>query len=620
MAPDGVDSLVMKLEVAWSDRPEGLLGQTLGWVILGYATLLLALLCGVLLMVAGTVLAFGQPGPGGMVLAGALWVSGLLVATFIMVCLWVRFDPPSGITLARKEHPELHALIREICGRTGAASFHRVMLDAEMNASVVQNPRLGVFGWYRSYLVIGLPLMEVLTVEEFKAVLAHEFAHVAGADGKTCAWLYRTRATWERVVAHMSSGRCCSFVARFFTRFWPRFNSRAFMLSRFSEFAADRVSASAVSAQALANGLQRLAIQGARLEEEFWEPLEARISGSDPLPSDVMERMSALLRVNPDASKAESWLAAALGKATGTVDSHPGLADRLERLGVRPCGPFPLLLEVVPPATAATELFRPGFTAEAQAVFGKEWLVKATKSRRTGSNAGLPVQDARSVREAWNRIAALCRLDGLEKIQPEVLTLLERRPNHSGALFLRGCHLAEKGDPGSARYLEQAAADPTLSVRAFETLARFHAKFGRQEETASLRERAESHERELRAALVERNQVTKNDSFLPHDLCPRELDSLRQALECETAVRRAWVGARQVQHFPSWPHLILVLETGWPAFKPTSEAAQQQLIARVLESWEVDGYVQVLRYDEHTRLILRALKRGIADSEVYRRK
>jgi Zn-dependent protease with chaperone function len=621
MTRDSFTSLVNQLEAAWSDRPEGLLKHTVQWVVLGYITLLVTLLLGTALLAAGVVLAVKFQSFGGTLLAAAVALTGGMTAAFICGCLWVRFDPPPGLELSEEEHPDLYALIQETGAATGGVCFHRVILDPEMNASVVQNPRLGVLGWYRAYLVLGLPLLETLEVEEFKAVLAHEFAHVAGADGKTGAWLHRTRTTWERVVAHMSSGPYCPFIARFFNWFWPRFNSRAFILSRFNELAADRISAEAISPEALARGLQRLAIQGERLEDELWDPLERKFLGSGPLPEDVMEQMSALLRKNPDPKQAEMWLQRVLGKSRDAKDSHPSLADRVARLGFR-AGDGTLPLDTIsPPSSAAEDLLRPAFLAKARAVFSREWLAEAMKSPRTAQTGREGSrQETRTVKEAWNRIAALSRLDGLEKIQPEVVALLERRPNHSGALYLRGCHLAAKGDPNSTKFLEQAAADPTLSVRAFETLASFYAQIGRTAETASLKERAERHERELRSALVERNQVTKEDSFLPHDLCAREIDSLRDALEQEAVVRRAWVGAKQVKHFPSWRHLILVIDVRWPAFKPVSERAQQQLVARILDHWETDGYVHVVRLDETTRPILKALRQGMADSQVYRQR
>lgn len=616
MTRDSFNLLVTELDRSWSDQPRGLLRETLSWVLLGYIILLAALLVCALLFIAGLFIALKFHGLGGTLIAAAVAFLGSLASVLILGCLWVRFDPPGGIVLGEQHHPRLHRLIRETAAATGGIRFHQIVLDAELNASAVQNPRLGVFGWYRTYLVIGLPLMEALTREEFRAVLAHEVAHVAGPDGKARAWLYRTRSTWEKIVGHMSASPFCPLLSKFYHWFWPRFNSRAFLLSRYNELEADRVSAETVSPEALASGLRRLAIQGLRLDEQLWQPLESAIAGSEDLPSDVMDRVSRLIHTAPDAPTEERWATRAFSKSTQVTDLHPGLAERLSRLGHSEV----VAGSLVPGLSAAADLLENQFLVEARARFSSEWLAAAIAARKTGRGRSGAAAECRSIQEAWKRIAALSRLDGLEKIQPEIQALLARRPDHSGALFLRGCHLAEKGQESAPVFLEKAASDPTIAVRAYETLAKYHSRFGDPAETTLLKERAECHEREMRAALVERGCLNQGDSFLPHDLGETELELLRELLAADPAVRRVWLGAKEVKHFPCWRHLVLVVETRWPAFKPVSERVQQQLLARIVERWEVNAYVQTLRYEEGTRAILKAIRRQVADSEVFRRR
>ncbi len=607
-------TLVAELSPSRSDKPHGLLRETVLWVLLGYAVLFLALMFCAVLLVTGVLLAAFYQGLGGTLLAAAISLAGLLTAVLILACLWVKFDRPQGILLTEEDHPELHRVIRETGSCLGEVSFHEVLLDPQLNAAAVQNPRLGMFGWYRSFLVIGLPLMEVLTPEEFRAVLAHEFAHVGGPDGRLRAWLHRTRATWEKIVGRLPASPLCPLLAKFVHWFWPRFNSRAFRLSRFNELEADRISAEAVSPEVLASGLRRLAIQGQRLDEELWQPLEAAIPNSTPLPDDVMDKLSALVRSEPPAARREGWARQIMALGAEAGDTHPGLADRLSRLD--PPDALPLA-HLVPERCAADELLGSAFQGEARERFSREWLRGATCSRAAHRRASGDACDARGVRDAWKRIAALSRLDGLEKIQPEVLALLERRPDHSGALFLRGCHLAQQGDCSSADFLERAAGDPIIAARAFETLASYHARRGDTAQMDHLRSRAARHDRELRAALVERSRVDKADSFLPHDLSAREMELLRETLAAEPAIRRAWVGAKQVTHFPGWKLLVLVVDARWPAFRPVSERTQCQLLERLAEQWEVDAYVHPVRLDEGTRQVLRAIRRRVADSEVY---
>ena len=616
MTRETFHSLVAELDHSWSAQPRGLLRETLTWVILGYIVIFAALSACALVFIAGLYIALRFQGPAGTLIAGAVALAGSLASVLILGCLWVRFAPPEGVVVDEDRHPRLHRLIRDTVAATGCVRFHQVLLDAGLDISAVQNPRLGVFGWYRTYLVIGLPLMEALTVEEFHALLAHEAAHVTGPDGRIRAWLHRTRITVEKIVGHMSTSPFRPLLSRFFHWFWPRFNSRAFLLSRYNQLEADRISAETVSPEALASGLRRLAIQRLRLDEQLWQPLEAAIPDSAELPPDVMERVSALIRTVPDPATEERWEAQAFARPTDATGLHPGLAERLTRLGHSkvPAG------SLVPSPGAAEDLLDDSFVDGVRARFSSVWLAAALAARKAGRGRSDAAADHRSVQEAWKRIAALSRLDGLEKIQPEVLSFLEYRPDHSGALFLRGCHLAEKGHAGSTAFLERAASDPTIAARAYETLARYHSRFGDPAEATLLAQRAERHEREMRSALIERGQVNHGDSFLPHDLGGTELELLREILAGDPAVRRVWLGAKEVKYFPSWRHLVLVVEARWPAFKPVSERMQQQVLSRIAERWDVDAYVQPLRYDEGTKPVLRAIRRQVADSEIYRRK
>lgn len=615
MSQDNFQSLVNRLEVAWSGRPEGLLRHTVGWVALGYAALAVSVLTGVALLTAGVALAVLHQSLASTLLASLIALAGLALAAFVLGCLWVRFEPPAGLVLEEKDHPELHRLLRELGDRAGGVRFHRVILDPEMNASVVQTPQLGVFGCYRAHLVIGLPLMEALPLEELRAVLAHEIGHLTRADGKTSAWLHRTRETWERVVDRLSRCGFCPVIGSFFQWFWPRFNSRAFVLSRFSELAADRFAARAVSPDALASGLRRLAIVGRRAESEFWEAVESSVGSGGELPTDVMERLAESVRTPAEPAAAAAWLAEALAKPTGSTDSHPGLAARLAAMGLPAAPGDSPRLELPEGMSAADHLLTPGFLDHARRHFSREWLVEARKcqARRTRQQ---DLEQTAGTRKAWERIAALKRLDGLEKVQPEVIALLERQPAHSGALYLRGSHLAEKSDPQACDFLERATSDPTFAGLAYETLERVLTSHGRNDEAARVKERALQHEHELRAALVERNRIAPSDTFFPHDLCQSDLQVLREILSGEAAVKRAWLAAKEVRHFPNWPLVVVGLEL----CRGLSSNARRNLDLQLVRLWGGEAHVMIFVVDDETKPVLRALCRAIPDSEVYGRK
>src|SRR5205814_4685403 len=98
--------------------------------------------------------------------------------------LLVRVKAPQGRAVTRTEAPELFAVLDDLQTQLRSAAFHQVFIDPRCNAGVVQVPRLGVFGWSRNYLLIGLPLLDGLSPDEMRAVLAHEFAHLSREHGR----------------------------------------------------------------------------------------------------------------------------------------------------------------------------------------------------------------------------------------------------------------------------------------------------------------------------------------------------------------------------------------------------------------------------------------------------
>ncbi|WP_446011790.1 M48 family metallopeptidase [Candidatus Electrothrix sp.] len=119
--------------------------------------------------------------------AGALgWQTALAVPVLIWAVWLTRMllmmkggrKPIPGIPVSREQAPELYAMIDTLCAQADVRPLRRVLITNEFNASVDQLPRLGVFGWQRKTLLLGLPLLKSMTVEQVKAVLAHELGHL----------------------------------------------------------------------------------------------------------------------------------------------------------------------------------------------------------------------------------------------------------------------------------------------------------------------------------------------------------------------------------------------------------------------------------------------------------
>jgi len=179
MTNEEFEALVGRLEPEARNHPARYRRRVIALAFAGYAYLgfILALLSGLFALALLSVIYLQALGIKLAFVIGAfLW--------FVVSSLWVRLLPPEGIKVTAREAPELLAVVERLQTALGAPPFHEVVIDGNYNASVVQVPRLGVFGWYRNYLTIGLPLMKVLTPEQLEAVIAHELGHLAGGHGR----------------------------------------------------------------------------------------------------------------------------------------------------------------------------------------------------------------------------------------------------------------------------------------------------------------------------------------------------------------------------------------------------------------------------------------------------
>lgn len=200
MTKDEFDALIARLEIQAARDPAAYQRRVTLLALLGnvYLGALLLVIVAILIALAAYVMVLKAIG-----VKLFLVVSAFLVTVFR--ALWIRVSAPVGREVHRHEAPDLFAMIEALGRELQAPHFHHAVIDDEMNAAVAQVSRLGVFGWYRNHLVIGLPLMKSLTIEQFKAALAHEFGHLARGHGRVGNWIYCQRLRWLRLTSELQS-------------------------------------------------------------------------------------------------------------------------------------------------------------------------------------------------------------------------------------------------------------------------------------------------------------------------------------------------------------------------------------------------------------------------------
>ncbi len=232
-----------------------------------------------------------------------------------------RFLPP-GPRLLDSEQPRLFNLIYAVAARAGERAPDDVYAVADVNALVADYGR-------RRVMVLGLPLIQVLTVSELEAVVAHEFGHHAGGDTRQ-TWVYRTRERIKRTLATLRGGwRLLRLPFLLYGRLFLRVTQA---VSRRQEFVADQLAARIVGAQPLANALRSVAAASTGFRS-YWSQEYLPILNAGYRPP-LMEGFDAFL-ANPSVHDAlDSSLDQLLARAPSSpYDSHPPVAARIAALG-----------------------------------------------------------------------------------------------------------------------------------------------------------------------------------------------------------------------------------------------------------------------------------------------
>ncbi|MEP7008767.1 MAG: M48 family metallopeptidase [Acidobacteriota bacterium] len=556
--------------------------------------------------------------------AGLIKLEILLLAFAAMVLrsLWVRIEPPQGLPLDRARVPELFSGLDALRKKLRTPDIHRVLLVPDFNAAIAQVPRLGLLGWQRNHLILGLPLLYALSPDEIRAVLAHELGHLSRAHGRTGTWLYRARTTWDQLGEQLAKSNSKStFLFRsFFAWFLPRFSSRAFVLSRQQEYEADRHAAEIAGAEALGDALVRLRLGDAALGREllpaFWRQAEH-------LPEPPRHGLIDLWRTTGReavSGEAATRLDEALAEATGLEDTHPSLAQRLSALHVAPRVPG------VPEVNAAEHYLGaalPGLAEELESTLlaagspaWRERHGEATRERAelvelAGRGDPTPEQTLR-------RAELTESLDGEAAALPLYQAALALSDQLAGAHFALGRILAGRGDKVAQAHLEKAISlDRKYEIAGLAFLSLLFQSKGDAKGAALAGLQLSEQVERLTEAERRRNRIAPGDSFRPNGLDAAAVEALRVALAQFPELKTAYLVRKVDNDLPDRPLLILGIRL---SVNLKSRAYYTQYAQRIINALGelLPGEAFVMALDLETRA-LRAALRDASGAEVYRR-
>jgi Zn-dependent protease with chaperone function len=255
------------------------------------------------------------------------------------VGLWrairTRPEPMHGLIVAPHDAPELWGLVHALANEVGTRTPDEIRLVPEVNAAVSEDAKLlGLVGGRRR-LYLGMPLLQALSVDQLRSVVAHELGHYSGAHTRLGAVAYRGRLAIGHTIGRIGPWNPVGWVFRGYSRLYLLVDNAA---SRRQELDADRASVRVAGPEVATSALHELPIIDAAWDFYFgayvapgWELGYAPddvFGGFGALLAGRNEELAKMRDQEPEVHRSR-W------------DTHPSNAERIAVMRAAPQVPHP---------------------------------------------------------------------------------------------------------------------------------------------------------------------------------------------------------------------------------------------------------------------------------------
>ncbi|MEZ2223297.1 M48 family metalloprotease [Rhizobium sp. RCC_161_2] len=312
------------------------------WLAFGDVSLLV---CGSALILSPLLLALLLPSRLLLVLFALPSLSWVFYGLMVLRAYAAVPAPPvsNGILLDPGKVTALASELERLRLACDAPAFTAVYINAELNASIYQTGSRA--GQPKHILVLGLPLLALLTGKQAAAVIAHEYAHISRQHGHFARWAYVARQRWAALgELHERNHRLITAPLRLFLSWYvPRMMRETLEFSRRCEMVADAQAIAVCGSDIAFEAEAALALRQRAMSSRFWPDIFAQ-AGSDDI---ALIRPFTHLLTEPanshprDGAQAAVWLHERLCQEPDNHSTHPVFFDRIAATGFEPAGPLP---------------------------------------------------------------------------------------------------------------------------------------------------------------------------------------------------------------------------------------------------------------------------------------
>jgi len=265
-----------------------------------------------------------------------IWLGVVLVAALVCYRITqIKPKPPVGLTLAEDKAPELFKLVQRHRNYFKRPVIHRIVITANYELDIVKTPMWALPVWSTNTMLIGLPVLQSLSPQQFECVVARRIGQFSKRYNPLTNWLYQLRSIWQqyRVIYSTQKGLGIEPLKWFFTAYAPFYTTVSLYAARLDELNADTYAMELFNDEDVLEMITADALCRWYLQNQFW-PAVYKIASIEtkslPTPH---TKMAPAVHAIKNGEKLDSLIDKVYKEKPHSRDSMPSLQDRIKNIG-----------------------------------------------------------------------------------------------------------------------------------------------------------------------------------------------------------------------------------------------------------------------------------------------
>ena len=265
-----------------------------------------------------------------------VWSAILLFCLFLSRQIFrLHFPRVSGLKLSKDLAPDLYTMIAKVRKYTSQPSIRNIVLTDQYELRIEETPLLGYpFATFNT-LVIGMPMLQTLSEDQFRGELLRKFSQYSSGRFRSAHWLFCTRLLWQRYSDALNSRKRFGEMPMrwFFSLYTPLFEALTLPAARMDELAGDSAVLEWMNDCDYFEAVKSSTVAEIFLQAHYWRKVH-KLSLKNPTvkinPFAELEHISGHLQSKEFRRK---WLQGAFSAEQNILKAVPVLRQRMENIG-----------------------------------------------------------------------------------------------------------------------------------------------------------------------------------------------------------------------------------------------------------------------------------------------